>query len=95
MPSLIFYLGYQGSTNYCTRQGKGLAIIIIYHTCNNYRSFKLLVSVINDSENMLLALVYWATKYSSDFVQEFANFISNIIIKYDKLLICGDFNSHV
>lgn len=44
---------------------------------------------------MLCAVVYRPPKYNKDFIHEFSEFLADILPKYDKLLICGDFNVHV
>ena len=35
------------------------------------------------------------TEFNKDFRQDFANFVSGIILEYDHFLIVGDFNVHV
>lgn len=44
---------------------------------------------------VLCAVVYRPPKYNKDFIHEFSEFLADIFPKYDKLLICGDFNVHV
>lgn len=38
---------------------------------------------------------YRPHKFNKDFIREFSEFLSDFISKFDKLLICGDFNIHV
>lgn len=39
--------------------------------------------------------MYHPPKYNKDFIQEFSEFLSEFILIYDQLLICGDFNIHI
>lgn len=34
-------------------------------------------------------------KFNKDFIQDFADFVAGIALKYDRFLIVGDFNIHV
>lgn len=40
-------------------------------------------------------MVYRPPKFNKDFVQDFADFVSGVTLKYDHFLIVGDFNIHV
>lgn len=44
---------------------------------------------------MLFAVVYQPPKYIKDFINDFADFLADIMPKYDWVLIVGDFNIHV
>ena len=44
---------------------------------------------------VLCAVVYCPLKYNKVFIHEFSEFLNDILPKYDKILICGDFNVHV
>ncbi len=61
-------------------------------TANNYSSFELQLFVIDLTCPMLCATVYRPPKFNKDFIQEFSEFLSDFILKFDKLLICVDFN---
>ena len=61
-------------------------------TVNNYSSFELQLFVIDLSCPVLCATVYHPPNFNKNFLQEF---LSDFIPKFDKLLICGDFNIHV
>jgi len=43
----------------------------------------------------VLATVYGPPGHSSDFIKEFADFLSELVLAADKVLIVGDFNIHV
>lgn len=64
-------------------------------TPNNYSSFELQLFVINLTCPVLCATIYRPPKFNKDFLQEFSEFLSDFIPKFNKLLICGDFNIHV
>ncbi len=57
-------------------------------------SFELRLIELNSSTPVLLALIYRPPKYKN-FIQDFENFLSNIVSIYDKCLILGDMNIHV
>ncbi len=44
---------------------------------------------------MLFAVVHCPPKYNKSFIQNFENFLSSILVTYDKCLIQGDLNIHV
>ena len=60
-----------------------------------YSSFELQLFVMELACPVLCAVVYRPPKYNKDFFQEFSEFLADFLPKYDKLLICGDFNVHV
>ncbi len=44
---------------------------------------------------LLCAVVYRPPKYNKDFLNDFSDFLAEIMPKYDSVLIVGDFNVHV
>ena len=44
---------------------------------------------------VLCAVVYRPPKFNKDFISDFADFLSGLMVKYDHITICGDFNVHV
>lgn len=40
-------------------------------------------------------MVYRPPKPNKDFLKEFSDFLSDVVLRYDRLLIVGDFNIHV
>lgn len=62
---------------------------------NTYSCFELQLFVMEFTSPVLCAVVYRPSKYNKDFIHEFSEFWADILPKYDKLLICGDFNVHV
>ena len=43
----------------------------------------------------MLATVYRPPGHHTDFIKEFADFLSEIVLAADKVLIVGDFNIHI
>ncbi len=52
---------------------------------------------INDKSRVMfvLATVYRPPGHHTDFIKEFGDFISELVLAADKVLIVGDFNIHV
>lgn len=44
---------------------------------------------------MLCAVVYRPPKFNKDFIQDFADIMAGVVLKYDRLVIVGDFNVRV
>ncbi len=44
---------------------------------------------------MLCTVIYRPTKFNKDFIQDFSNFVAELILNFDRSLIIGDFNIHV
>lgn len=61
---------------------------------NNYSCSELQFFVVEFSSPVLYAVVYCPPKYNKDIIHEFSEFWADILPKYDKLLICEDFNIH-
>ncbi len=92
-------------------KGGGVATIynnilsISQKTGFKYNSFEVMVlhitlsreKSINDKSPMMfvLATVYRPPGHHTDFIKEFADFLSELVLAADKVLIVGDFNIHV
>ncbi len=52
---------------------------------------------INDKSPVMFVLstVYWPPGHHTDFIKEFVDFLSELVLAADKVLIVGDFNIHV
>ena len=66
----------------------------------SYHSFEnLVLSLLHQSNKcqqpILFAVVYSAPGAYSEFLTEFPEFLSNLVLKTDKIIIVGDFNIHV
>ena len=44
---------------------------------------------------MLCAVIYRPPKYNKDFLNDFSDLLAEIMPKYDRVLLVGDFNIHV
>lgn len=80
--------------------GSGLASVYkskflcwqIQHTA--FASFELQLFEIILSYPVLCVVVYRPPKFNKDFIHDFADFLSGIIVNYDFFVICSDFNVH-
>ncbi len=52
---------------------------------------------INDKSPVmfLLSIVYKPPRHHTDFIKSFSDFLSELVLAADKVLIAGDFNIHV
>ncbi|XP_051725975.1 uncharacterized protein LOC127499619 [Ctenopharyngodon idella] len=96
--------------NKCRPVGRGGGVATIYREIlnvtqkTNYRfnSFEILVLTVTLSDiskksllSLALATVYRPPGPYIDFLKEFADFLSDLLVNVDKALIVGDFNIHV
>ncbi len=51
--------------------------------------------MINPPVTFVLATVYRPPGHHTDFIKEFADFLSELVLAADRFLIVGDFNIHV
>lgn len=56
-----------------------------------YTSFELQLFLMNPNCPGLCAVIYWPPKLNKDFIEEFSDFLANIVPKYNSILILGDF----
>ena len=66
----------------------------------NYNSFESIVLSFSHPnwktlQPVLFLIVYHAPGLYSDFISEFSEFLSSLVLKSDKVIIVGDFNIHV
>ncbi len=91
-----------------TGRGGGVATIysdilnVTQKTGYRFDSFKILMLNVqlSDKQNksvlsLALATVYRLPRPYTDFLKEFADFLSDVLVNVDKALIVGDFNIHV
>ena len=83
--------------------GRGGGLAAVFNTnfkcrllpIGTYSSFELQLFAVEFASPVLCAVVYRPPKYNKGFIHEFSEFLADILPKYDKILICGDFNVHV
>ncbi len=92
-------------------KGGGVATIYSYifsisqRSGFKYNSFEVMVlhitlskeTSVNDKSPVMfvLATVYRPSGHHKDFIKQFADFLSELVLAADKVLIVGDFNIHV
>lgn len=82
--------------------GRGLATgFMHHHKCkqlslsSSFTSFELSLSEIGPSHTVLCAMIYLPPNYNKDFLNYFSEFLSEIMQRYDRVVIVEDFNVHV
>lgn len=61
----------------------------------NYSTFEYLAIVMKSASPFLVLTVYHPPKLKKGFIDEFTELLSKISVKYDTVLISGDFNIHI
>ncbi len=61
----------------------------------SYTSFESQLLLLDWSEPIVLALIYWPPHLVNGFIAEFSEFIGDLVTKHDRFLLVGDFNVHV
>ena len=84
-----------------TGRGGGLAVVhrndfsCSRLSLGQFTTFESLGFILKNRLPILCVLIYRPPKFISGFIQEFSDFLSDIILKHDRVLIVGDFNIHV
>lgn len=84
-----------------TGRGGGLASVFTRNfACNHlksniFTSFEVLLMQIQLHTPVLCVVVYRPPKTNKNFIAEFSEFLGGLMLKYDRILIVGDFNVHV
>ena len=85
-----------------TGHGGGIASVFgaslqcrLLHPVTTYACFELQLFELNPASPILCSVVYRPPKCNKDFINDFSDFLSGIMVKYDRVLISGDFNVHV
>ncbi|XP_055020382.1 uncharacterized protein LOC129411985 [Boleophthalmus pectinirostris] len=88
----------------CPRMsGRGGGLATIYkssYVCRQvpidpFSSFELQTFTLSLDTPVLCALVYRPPKFNKDFIQDFSDLLTGLLLRYDQFLIVGDFNIHV
>uniref|UniRef100_A0A9J8ATE3 Reverse transcriptase domain-containing protein n=1 Tax=Cyprinus carpio carpio TaxID=630221 RepID=A0A9J8ATE3_CYPCA len=105
-----YYIGLNESTpsNYCYKHeprqtGRGGGVATIYQkTGYRFKSFEILLLNVSLSDmqkksivSLALATVYRPPGPYTEFLKEFGDFLSDLLVTADKALIFGDFNIHI
>ncbi|KAK0142789.1 hypothetical protein N1851_019280 [Merluccius polli] len=80
--------------------GRGGGLVCVYKKSfkchllhfNGFSSFEALTFKLAGSYPILFALIYRPPKFASSFLAEF---LSSLVLNFDRVVLCGDFNLHV
>ncbi len=75
-------------------------IIVLTFDCRSiktdtFSSFEVQLMQVDSRNPVLCVLVYRPPKVNKNFISEFTGFLGGIMMKYDRLVILGDFNIHI
>lgn len=82
-------------------RGGGLASVFKKHypcrglMTSSYRTFEVQLMQPTSTNSLVFALVYRPPQPNKDFLNEFAEFVGDLVTRHDRILILGDFNIHV
>ena len=62
---------------------------------DHFSSFKVQLIKVGQANPLLITFVYCPPRIHKDFIPQFADFLSNTMPNFDKVLILGDLNIHV
>ena len=92
---------YFNSPRASGRKGGGIAVVFKNDfKCrqislqSSFTSFELCLFELSRSHVVLCAVIYRPPKYNKNFISDFSEFLAEILPKYDRVLIIGDFNIH-
>lgn len=93
---------YFNSPRSSGRKGGGIAVVFKSDfKCwqiflqSSVTSFELCLFELGRSHVSLCAVIYRPPKYNKSFISDFSEFLAEILPKYDRVLIIGDFNIHI
>ncbi len=83
--------------------GRGGGIIVLYNSYINinpvviphFNSFECLALSVSAPISTVIVTVYRPPKSKGDFLTEFADLLSLVCVKFERILILGDFNIHI
>jgi len=83
--------------------GHGGGVATIFKNCfkcksvttDTFSSFQVQLLNVDLNCPMLCALIYRPPTCNKDFIQQFSDFLSDLVTRADRLLILGDFNIHL
>lgn len=85
-----------------SRRGGGLAVICKtklqikqLYSVTKYSSFELCLFELGHLSSLLCAVVYRPPRYNKDFISEFSEFLAEYALRYDQIMLLGDYNIHV
>ncbi|KAF7650332.1 hypothetical protein LDENG_00127590, partial [Lucifuga dentata] len=89
---------------FSARQGKkggGIATVFSnMFTCTkcafgDFSTFEYLAMVIRTQQHILTVTIYRPPKHNPNFLSEFSQLLTIALVKYDRVILLGDFNLHV
>ncbi|XP_043935110.1 uncharacterized protein LOC122808205 [Protopterus annectens] len=90
------------SVSRVSRCGGGLAVICRanlqikqLYPASIYSSFELCLLELGHLNPLLCVVVYRPPRYNKDFISEFSEFLAEYVLRYDQIILLGDYNIHV
>lgn len=83
--------------------GRGGGLVSVYRKnfkchqvrCDEFNSFEVLTLKVGGLQPIIFVIIYRPPKPPGGFLSELPEFLSTLVLNYDRIVLCGDFNIHV